>query len=227
MKKWLVLAFLIGFTPLSSFYSAQAMEESEDDSNCVFKKRKLDENLKNNREDETLLKYVVSPEEDAPPLSIAELRGQFPIDDTTHYGDLDSQLYASLEDGKRFSYNSSEKVADAVTKLELLARNPRGVYFRCEVNPLPHLFLAATSFIEGTNGVSQDRQYGAKIMKNYILITNPKKYSKISINLRKLKKDTNFTIHDFIEAVQERRREDGVDFKSGEVRVPPSFCLIS
>lgn len=184
MKKYLVFAFLLGLTPFSFLNPIKAMEvdpEEEHHLNSVF----------------TQPTYVVSLEEGAHRLSIADLRDQYPIDDMIHFGDLDSILYGSLKSGKYFIYNSFEEVEDAIEKLKLLAHTDSSHRLPCEERPLPHLFLAATNLLEGTHGMPQNRMYGAELMQWYLYETELDFARYYATILRQLSKE-NYSVENFL-----------------------------
>ncbi|HUX79066.1 MAG TPA: hypothetical protein VMW10_04880 [Alphaproteobacteria bacterium] len=193
MNKYLVFSFLIGFTPFSCFYSAQAMEEGPEKVSVsgIIPKQEQDPIVFSPP------KYVVSPAEDAPQLSIAELRDQYPIHDMIHYGNLDSKLYASQTHGKDFRYNSFEEISDAVEKLKSIAHNSSGFRRPCEVNPLPHLFRAAISLVEGSHGLRQNRKYGAELMQWYLYETDFFIAHHSATILRKLSEE-NYSVENFL-----------------------------
>jgi len=168
--------------------------------------------------------YVTSLAKSAELYTNTDLRTKFSITSVRHFGNLDEKLYESKISEEILRYNINIK--GAIGELILLAETGTDARLPIELTALPHLFLAATSFIEGTNGMPQDRQYGAELMYRYIRLANPDNYTYFSVAFSKLKEDTNFTMQDFIKAIQETRREHGLDFTNSAMRGAPPLCLI-
>jgi hypothetical protein len=190
MKKYLLFSFLMGFIPFSFFNPVKAMEKMEIDqeeapSNPVSRQQQY--------------VYVVSPEEGAELLSNNDLRKNHPMHDVI-FGDLDAELYRSEKTSEELIYNSCCK--KALEKLRQLA----GDQLKVERDACSHLFLAAFSFLEGTNGVEQDREYGAGLMTSYIEKRKIPFREILRDSLRKLSEDQTYPVSSFIEEFQVSKR---------------------
>lgn len=112
------------------------------------------------------------------------------------------------EELEELEYNSSlAEVNDALEKLRLFAKKSGRFLEKIERNALKHLFFAASSLLDGTNGMKQDRDYGVKLMRQYFEETRPLIDNNLRKGLEKLPTDPTYSATDFIKEFQSLNRK--------------------
>jgi hypothetical protein len=198
MKKYLIFVFLVGFVPFSFLNPVEAMEAMGVDR----------EDALSNPVSTQQRRYVVSPKEDEKPLSNSDLRTLHPINDLHLYGNLDEVLYQTTMSSEELKYNSS--LASAKWVLEILKQFGKrsGVsHSKVEKDALAHLFLAASSLLDGTNGMEKNRPYGAELMARYFEETHPWFKKQYKVLLEKLSKDPTYSVSAFVKEFQTVNRK--------------------
>ncbi len=163
--------------------------------------------------------YEVSIDENETKLSNCELRTQHPLRSDLHWGFVpDRQLYRTKPGDEELQYNSAEEVKKfCETFLKPVAKiSHRARPTEPEKDALRHVFVLAISFLDGKNGVPEDRNFGAGLMEFYLTqyyVVHPLYFlqeRKVQKCITKLASDTSCLSSSFVDKVRAIHEENGV-----------------